>query len=128
MDEHTHHQELIDGIYRQLKEIFENSDQGVYVYLDDTHNVSNGKFAQMLGYDSAAQLTAVEETFLNKFVETDSQETLVSAFQGAMEKMRGSTNMIVWKRKDGETIDTTVILVPIIYENHLMALHFIQEI
>jgi hypothetical protein len=45
--EQKHHEELVTGFYNQLKEIFDSSEQAIYLYLDDTHKVCNKKFAQM---------------------------------------------------------------------------------
>ena len=63
---------------------------------------------------------------LSKFVAEKSQETLVTNYRKAMDKMVGSTFPITWRKKSGGTVDTTVILVPISYEGHLFALHFIS--
>lgn len=37
MDAHRHHEGLVAGLYRQLKDIFESSEPAVYLYLDDIH-------------------------------------------------------------------------------------------
>jgi hypothetical protein len=44
-----------------------------------------------------------------------------------METGVGSTFQVVWKTKTGQTVDTTVILVPIEFENHRIALHFVSK-
>ena len=45
----------------------------------------------------------------------------------AMKRMVGSAIDVSWKRKNGGEVDTKVILVPISYQEHLFALHFISE-
>lgn len=127
MDEHNHHDELMQSITKEYKEILENSEQGVYIYLDDSLKVCNKKFATLLGYQSEDEWVKIDTSFPDAFVAPESQETLVSSFQDAMEKNVGSTNKIVWKKKDGSTTSTTVILVPISHENHLFALHFVSS-
>lgn len=127
MAEHHHHDQLIQSITKEYQDILANSEQGVYIYLDDLHKVCNKKFANLLGYESEDEWAKIEESFPQVFVADESQETLVSSFQDAMEKGIGSTNEIVWKKKDGETVNTTVILVPVSNEGHLFALHFVSS-
>jgi hypothetical protein len=126
MDQKEHHEELIGGAFEQLNEIFENSEQAIYLYLDDVHKVCNKKFASLLGYSSPDEWAMIEDP-VNATVASKSQETLVKAYRKAMEKMAGSAVKITWKKKNGGTADTTVIMVPIIYKDHLFALHFVSD-
>ena len=127
MDEHLHHEDLIKSLTEEYKELLENSEQGIYFYLDDVHKVCNKNFAELLGYDSENDWVNVTESFPEAFVAEVSQETLISAYQEAMEKGTGSVNKIVWKKKDGGSVDTKVILVPIVHKGHLFALHFVAK-
>ncbi len=127
MGEHDHHNELMQSIAKEYQDILANSEQGIYLYLDDTSKVCNKKFATLLGYESEDEWAKIQESFPDAFVANESQETLISAFQDAMEKNIGSTNTIVWKKKDGSTVEATVMLVPISYEGHVFALHFVSN-
>ncbi|NWG09412.1 MAG: hypothetical protein HXX80_03730 [Nitrososphaerales archaeon] len=118
---------MVNGLYRQLRQIFISSEQAIYLYLDDAHKVCNKKFASLLGYGSPSEWTKIEKSFPETLVDRKSRQTLVSAYQDAMEKMVGSTVDVTWKKKSGGTVDTTVILVPISYQGHLFALHFVSE-
>lgn len=128
MHTHDHHEELMEGFLAEHKEIFDNSSQGIYVYLDEEFRVCNQKFANMLGYSSPEEWRDVDTqgSFPDAFVAEKSQETLVSAYQSAMEELAGSTIKVTWKKKSKGTVDTTVILVPIAYQDHLFALHFVS--
>lgn len=126
-DMHQHHEELVAGICGQLKAIFDNSEQGIYVYLDDVHKACNRKFAALLGYKSAEEWASLEESLLDATVEERSQNTLVSAYSGAMENLAGSTISVTWKKKGGGEVKTNVMLVPIAYQGHLFALHFVSK-
>jgi len=127
MDEHKHHEQLIDGISKQFKEILENSGQGMYIYLDDIHKICNEKFAKMLGYTSAKDWSSAIQPFTELFVDKGSPSILVHAYRSAMEKGIGSSFDINWKTKNGKSLKTNVILVPIAFEGHLMALHFVTK-
>src|SRR5687768_12598924 len=125
MDAHEHHEELIQGVAEQLKDVLNTSEQAIYLYLDDAHKVCNQKFAALLGYDSPAAWAAVTEPFPEVFVAEESQAALIDAFGEAMQRKIGSTVPVKWQKKDGETIKTTVMLVPLSFQNHLFALHFV---
>jgi carbohydrate-binding DOMON domain-containing protein len=119
------HEELVAGISKQMKRILGSSKQAVYIYLDDIHKVCNSKFATLLGYRSPEEWAKVEDSF-EAFVDQSSQEILASAYNQAMEKLIPSTIQVTWKKKMGGTVGTTVVLVPIEYDDHLFALHFIS--
>jgi PAS domain-containing protein len=125
MKEEQHHEELIKGISEQMKSILDSSQQAVYIYLDDIHKVCNGKFASLLGYSSPETWAKVEESF-EAFVDQSSQETLAKAYRQAMEKLIPSNIKVTWKKKSGGTVSTSVVMVPIAYDNHTFALHFIS--
>ena len=125
MDQHQHHEDLIFRIAKEYKDILNGSNQGIYIYLDDTHKVCNKKFSDLLNYSSPDEWAKITTPFPDTFVKEDSQSDLVSAYANAMQEEDASTNKITWKTKDGNYIDTEVILVPITFEGHLLALHFI---
>ena len=51
-----HHEELVQGLYDQLKPILEKSEQPMFIYLDDNHKACNSKFAEMLRVQIASRL------------------------------------------------------------------------
>ncbi len=122
------HEELIKGVYEQLRDVFEGSKQAIYVYYDDNHKICNQRFASLLGYKSVEEWSAVNEPFPQAFVKDESQEVLVSSYRNAMEDKIGSDIEVSWKKKTGESIKTRVIMVPISYMGELLALHFISKI
>ena len=122
----AHHEELVKGLYDQMKIIFEKSEQPMYLYLDDNHKACNGKFATFLGYKSPQEWADVKES-LDPFVADKSKEIVSSAYWDAINKMIGSTVKVTWKKKDGGSINSTVILVPMVYNGHLFAIHFVTS-
>lgn len=121
---HTHG-DLLAGLAEHLQPLFEESKQGIYVYFDDEHKICNEKFASLLGYDSAEDWAGMEGPFPVLFVAEKSQDALIGAYQNAMQDMVASTTAITWTKKTGGTVETTVTLVPISFEGHLFALHFV---
>lgn len=127
MEDNHDHNSLMQALADEYHDILENSEQGIYFYLDDSSKLCNKKFAALLGYDSEDEWAAVDESFPDVFVAEESQEALISSFQDAMEKNVASTNQITWKKKDGSKISTTVILAPVSFNGHLLALHFVTN-
>ena len=126
MSEQKHHEELVEGFQNQLKEIFESSKQAIYLYLDDNHKACNKKFAEMLDFKSPEEWSKVENP-LDAGIDKTSQPAMVSAYQDAMEKMIGSKIDVKLKKKSGSTFNASVIMVPVAYQGHMFALHFISE-
>ena len=122
-----HHEELVNGLAEQMKQILESSEQAMYIYLDDSHKMCNRNFAILLGYNSPKEWADVKGS-LEPFVEAKSQETIASAYWKAMEKYSASSIRVTWKKKAGGTIETNVILAPMAYKGHLFAVHFIEPI
>ncbi len=127
MDAHKHHEELIQGLADQLKEILDTSRQAIYLYLDDAHKACNQNFSALLDYPSPIEWAAVTKPFPQVFVAEVSQPVLIDAYQMAMQQKIGSTFPVTWQKKTGDTVETTVILVPITFQDHLFAVHFIEK-
>jgi hypothetical protein len=121
-----HHEELVQGLYDQMKPILEKSEQPIFLYLDDNHKACNNKFAKMLGYQSP-QDWADHQGFLDVFVDEKSRETLMNAYWNAMNKMVASTISLTWMKKDRSKIDSTMILVPIHSQGHMFSIHFVTN-
>ena len=127
MTEEHHHEELVKGITAQLKPIMDKSAQGIYVYLDDTHKACNKKFADLLGYKSAKEWADTEAP-LADVVEAD-QERVIAAYEDASERMLASSLDVRFTNiKTNKPVKARVIMVPIAYDGHIFALHFISKI
>ena len=122
----AHHEELVNGLYEQMKPILDKSEQPIFIYLDDNHKACNSKFATMLGFKSP-QEWAEKQGFLEVYVTEKSRETLSSAYWNAMEKMVASTIPMTWMKKDGVTIESMMILVPMFFDGHMFSVHFVTS-
>jgi hypothetical protein len=121
-----HHEELVKGLYEQMKPVLDESEQPIFIYLDDTHKACNNKLASMLGFKSP-QEWAEKQGFLEVYVAEKSRETLSTAYWAAANKMTASTIQLTWIRKDSTAIDSTMILVPMFFEGHLFSIHFVTS-
>ena len=121
-----HHEELVKGLYDQMKPILDESEQPIFIYLDDNHKACNLKFADMLGFKSP-QEWAEKQGFLEVYVTEKSRETLSTAYWKAMEKKVASTIPMTWMKKDGAAMDSTMILVPMFFKGHIFSVHFVTS-
>jgi hypothetical protein len=120
----AHHEELVKGLYDQMKPVLDKSEQPIFIYLDDNHKACNNKFAAMLGYKSPQEWAEIGG-FLDVFVVEKSRETLSTAYWNAMNKMVASTIQLTLMNKGGGTLETTMVLVPIFFSGHLFSVHFV---
>jgi hypothetical protein len=97
----------------QFGALFEESGQAMYLYLDDHNKACNQRFATLLGYPTPEAWAAVHTSFPDAFVAPKSQAVLVEAFQDAVNDGVAAQVPVAWKRKDGKTVGTTVILAPV---------------
>lgn len=116
--------EAIRGVASQLAPILSGSPQGIYIYLDDAHKVCNQRFADLLGYASPEDWDR-PASFTEQYVERGSRRTLVATYQHAMQHQVAATIDVTWVRRDGASVPTTVMLVPIAFDGELLALHFV---
>ena len=122
-----HHEELVKGLYDQMKSILDKSEQPMFIYLDDNHKACNEKFSIMLGFKSPEEW-AQKQGFLDVYVTEESRETLSTAYWKAMEKKIASTIPITWMKKDGAALESTMILVPVFFEGHMFSVHFVTSV
>jgi PAS domain-containing protein len=122
-----HHEELVKGLSQQMDEILKSSKQPIYLYLDDNHKACNTKFATLLGYKSPEEWAKVQGS-LDPFVAKQSHEIVASSYWKAMDDYAASNVQATLKKKDGSTFDATFIIVPMSYQGHLFAVHFITNV
>ena len=121
-----HHEELVKGLYEQMKPIMEGSEQPIFIYLDDNHKACNKKLASMLGFKSPKEW-AEKQGFLEVYVEEKSRETLSTAYWNSVNKMIASTIQLTWIKTDGTKMNSTMILVPMFFQGHMFSVHFVTS-
>ena len=119
---------VITVVDDRFKQAMENSEQCVYIYMDDINKVCDRRFTSLLRHKSPKEWARVKENFPDAFVSKKSQTTLISAYRAAVEKLVASTVEVTWKTKGGREVPTITIVVPIEHDGHTMALHFIEEV
>jgi PAS domain-containing protein len=118
-------QQLLSGLYNQMRKILDSSGQPVFIYLDDNQKVCNQRFADFLGYSSPQEWSKTSG-FLETFVDDEaSRNAFMTAYWSAINNMNASSVDITWRRKDYKKIKSTMLILPMTYEGHILSVHFI---
>jgi PAS domain-containing protein len=118
-------QPFLTGLYNQMRRILDSSGQPVFIYLDDNHRVCNQRFAEFLGYKSPHDWSNTQG-FLDVFVDDEaSRNAYTSAYLNAINNMNASTIQVTFRRKDHSKVKASMILLPMMYEGQILAVHFI---
>ena len=123
------HEEWLAAIAIQLAPIFDNSQEGVYIYLDDQHKICNERLAKMWGYASPAEWAATPD-FLESFVATDGGREQVSRnyHQHVHRELTAFRQQFAVRTKTGTEIACEVDTVPYSFDGQLFAYAFVRQI
>ncbi len=126
MAAHQHHEDIVAGLAAQLKMVLDKSPQAVYIYMDDEHKACNKKMAELVGMASAKEWMEAEAP-LADVVEAD-QPAVVEAYVNASEKMMaGHVAVRVKNARTGKTVKTDMVVVPLVFDGHVMTVHFLSK-
>jgi len=79
----------------------------------------------LLGFKSPVEWAKVTSSFLETFVAAKSRAGLMSAFWASRDTKAASVQPVTWVNKAGQSIESKVIMAPIMYDGHEFALHFV---
>ena len=121
------HGQAINELAKQLGPVFENSPDGVYIWLDDDNKVCSERLANMFGY-SVDEWSAAGP-FLDSFVDEEDQHIYASNYQSRIASLAFPvTFRFRGRRKDGSTFSAETDMIPISWDGHAVAYHFVREI
>ena len=123
------HEEWLATIATQLAPIFDNSKEGVYVYLDDQHKICNQRLATMWGYAAPAEWAAAPD-FLTSFVATPAGREQVSTnyHRHVHQELTAFRQRFAVRTKSGAEIACEVDTVPYAFDGQLFAYAFVRQI
>jgi PAS domain-containing protein len=117
--------QLISGLYNQMRKILDSSGQPVFIYLSDDQKICNQRFADFLGYDSPQEWSKTPG-FLEIFVDDEaSKNAFMTAYWSAINNMNASSVELTWKRKNGAKVKSSMVILPMTYQGHILSVHFI---
>jgi hypothetical protein len=121
-----HHGELVKGMAAQFKKILDKSPQAIYLYMDDNHKTCNKNFATMLGYKSVKAWEKIDAP-LADVVEAHQQKVIDAYMKASGSLQAGSVKVTMKNVTTGELVKTSMIMVPVVYDGHVMTMHFIDR-
>ena len=121
------HQESIQELAHQFGPVLDNSPDGVYIWLDDDNKICNPRLASMFGYTVSEWCAA--GSFLDSFVDEDDQHIYASNYQSCIAPLAfPATFRFRGRRKDGSTFSAETDMIPISWNGHAVAYHFVREL
>jgi PAS domain S-box-containing protein len=131
MSPNEQHDEQLEQVLREMTEqfgpLFEHSPVGVYLYVDDHHKICNEKMARMHGM-------TVEEwqntpTFLNDFIAAEDRQMYAGNYREHVAALKHPvTFRFRGLRKDGSTFVAETDMIPLCWNGHPVAYHFVREL
>jgi PAS domain S-box-containing protein len=119
--------DLIQSLADQYRPVFENSPDGVYLWLDETHKVCNARLARMFG--CTIDEWSATEPFLETFVAAEDRALYSRNYHRCVAELAHPvTFRFTGQRKDGSTFPAETDMIPISWHGHAVAYHFVRQI
>jgi len=120
------HETLIGELAAHFQPILEHSPQGVYLWLDEAHKICNEQLAKLFGY--TVQEWRAVPAFLEGFVAPQDRQRFSENYAQVVSEL---TAPITFRfravRKDGSTFLAETDMIPLVYQGHAVAYHFVRE-
>ncbi len=121
------HEKILKELNEQFQPLFQNSGDGIYLYIDEVHKICNERFAKMFG------LTVKEwqamEGFVNKHAVEEDQELIINNYH---QHIHQSLTPVRFRfraiRKDGSKFEAETDMIPFPWRGEMLALHFFREV
>ena len=120
-------EQILAELAEHFRPVFEQSPDGVYLWLDETHMVCNERLARIFGYTQEEvrahppaldQLVAGEDSWLFAW---NYQHRIAPPVGPITFRFRG-------QRKDGTTFPAETDMIPIGWRGQVVVYHFVREI
>lgn len=123
----TSHATAIAALAEHLKPVLEESPDGVYLWLDEQNKVCNQRLAEMFGY-GVDEWEAIDD-FANTLIADESRAQYVWNYQNHVGRIQYPvTFRFRGKRKDGSTFAAETDMIPLTYQGHVVAYHFVRRV
>lgn len=125
-DEHEHVM-ILKELTKQFQPLFQNSPEGIYLYIDEVHKICSERFAKMFG------LTVKEweamEGFVNKHVDEKDVEMFVNNYHQHIHQTLAPVRFhFMAVRKDGSKFKAETDMIPFPWGGEMLAFHFVREV
>jgi PAS domain S-box-containing protein len=121
------HVKILNELAEQFRPLFENSPEGIYLYIDEVHKICNERFAKMFGL-SVKEWEAMDG-FVNKHAIPEDTEKIVSLYHLHIhQELTPVRFRVTGIRKDGSQFKAETDMIPFPWRGEMLALHFFREV
>jgi PAS domain-containing protein len=105
----------------------EQSPDGVYLWLDETHKVCNERLAKLFGF--TVEQWSATQPFLDNFVAEEDRRMFSWNYHNRVAALAFPvTFRFRGMRKDGSTFPAETDMIPITYGGEAVAYHFVRQV
>lgn len=123
----TTHQEVLETAVRHLRDVFEASPDGVYVWVDGAHKDCNEACAEIWGR-TVDEWRGVED-FLGELVADDDREAYGRNYQDHVGQLSRPVRFRFGAlQPDGSVVPAETDMIPLSIDGHAVAYHFVRRV
>jgi PAS domain-containing protein len=120
-------EDIIRELAEQFRPVMEQSPDGVYLWLDETHKVCNERLANLFG--STVEQWSATQLFLDNFVAEEDRRMFSWNYHNRVAALAFPvTFRFRGMRKDGSTFPAETDMIPISYQGEAVAYHFVRQV
>jgi PAS domain S-box-containing protein len=116
---------VVRELAEQFRPIMKQSPDGVYLWLDEAHKTCNERLANLFGY--TVEEWCATEPFLENFVAEEDRKVFSWNYHNRVAALAFPvTFRFRGLRKDGSAFAAETDMIPISYQGHAVAYHFVR--
>lgn len=120
-------EDIIRELAEQFRPVMEQSPDGVYLWLDETHKVCNERLAKLFGF--TVEQWSATQPFLDNFVAEEDRRMFSWNYHNRVAALAFPvTFRFRGMRKDGSTFSAETDMIPISYGGDAVAYHFVRQV
>ena len=120
-------EDIIRELAEQFRPVMEQSPDGVYLWLDETHKVCNERLAKLFGF--TVEQWSATQPFLDNFVAEEDRRMFSWNYHNRVAALAFPvTFRFRGMRKDGSTFPAETDMIPISYGGEALAYHFVRQV
>ncbi|HZB84237.1 MAG TPA: PAS domain-containing protein [Rubrobacteraceae bacterium] len=120
-------EDIIRELAEQFRPVMEQSPDGVYLWLDETHKVCNERLAKLFGF--TVEQWSATQPFLDNFVAEEDRRMFSWNYHNRVAALAFPvTFRFRGMRKDGSTFPAETDMIPISYGGEAVAYHFVRQV
>lgn len=119
--------EVMRELAEQFRPVMEQSPDGVYLWLDETHKACNERLANLFGF--TVEEWSATQPFLENFVAEEDRRLYSWNYHNRVAALAFPvTFRFRGLRKDGSTFAAETDMIPVSHRGHAVAYHFVRQV